>query len=71
MAKAAAADTPQSSEIVHEAALAQELGVHPRTLRRWNDDGIGPPRIQINKKIIYRRAALSRWLEARESNPKR
>ena len=41
---------------------ADELGVTRRTLDRWHTRRIGPPRIQIGRKILYRREAVREWL---------
>jgi hypothetical protein len=35
--------TPTLAEYYTEAELAEELGVHPRTIWLWRRDGKGPP----------------------------
>jgi DNA-binding transcriptional MerR regulator len=47
-------------------ALASELGVHPRTLRKWSESQIGPPRTQIGRLTLYRRESVREWLAGRE-----
>lgn len=42
--------------------LAKELGRTRRTIDRWHARRIGPPRIQIGRKILYRRDAVRDWL---------
>jgi predicted DNA-binding transcriptional regulator AlpA len=52
---------------ISEQQLADQLGVHWRTIYRWRQLGIGPPVTQIGpKKIAYRADAVRDWLMARE-----
>ena len=46
--------------------LAAELKLHPRTLRKLEEQGLGPPRTRVGRKVLYRRAAVEEWLLARE-----
>lgn len=46
--------------------LAAEIGVHVRTLRKWDELGIAPPKTQIGRLILYRRESVIEWLEGRE-----
>jgi predicted DNA-binding transcriptional regulator AlpA len=46
--------------------LAQALGRTVKTLDRWNLNGLGPPRVQIGKLVLYRKAAVEKWLLDRE-----
>jgi hypothetical protein len=48
------------------AELAQQLRIHPRTLRKFDTEGFGPPKTPIGRKILYRRAAVTEWLLERE-----
>lgn len=45
---------------------AEEIGVTPRTLDRWHAERVGPPRTQLGRKILYRKAALMDWVARRE-----
>jgi hypothetical protein len=45
---------------------ARQLKKSERTLGRWHRKGIGPPRSYNGKTPLYRRAAVRRWLLARE-----
>jgi len=47
---------------------ADELGVTRRTLDRWHTRRIGPPRIQIGRKIYYRRESVRDWLLSNENH---
>ncbi len=47
-------------------ALAQELGVSERTVHRWEQLRIGPPRIMVGRKPYYRKEAVKAWLLAQE-----
>lgn len=42
--------------------LAKELGVSLRSLQRYNDARIGPPRIKLGKYIYYRKSAVEQFL---------
>ena len=48
------------------AELAAELGISGRTLERWARLRECPPRTRLGKRIVYRRAAVTEWLRARE-----
>ena len=51
--------------------LAAELGVSLRTLQRWHGLRCGPPRVTVGRTILYNVAAVRRWLENHEVEPKR
>ncbi len=46
--------------------LAQELGVTPDTLARWEVRRLGPPCTPIGRKMLYRRASVQDWIRAQE-----
>jgi len=46
--------------------LAEALGRSPKTLDRWDLNGLGPPRVQVGKLVLYRKAAVEKWLLDRE-----
>lgn len=48
------------------AALAAELGLAADTLARWESKRIGPPCVRIGRKVVYRRAAVQKWLVDQE-----
>ena len=50
------------------AELAAELGVNPRTLERWNNQRVGPPRVRLGRKVLYRRDSVVEWITASETN---
>jgi hypothetical protein len=49
-----------------KSRLAEELGTTKRTIDRWHQLRIGPPRTVIGRKILYRIEAVREWLESRE-----
>jgi hypothetical protein len=53
-------------EYIASTELADELGICERTLARWHRARIGPPRVAIGRRILYRRAAVAEWLRKRE-----
>ena len=48
--------------------LAKELQKSERTLDRWHQLRVGPPRSRIGNLVIYRRNALHEWLRKQELN---
>jgi predicted DNA-binding transcriptional regulator AlpA len=48
-------------------ALAAELGIHVRTLRKLDERNEGPPRTIIgHKAIYYKKESVLEWLQSRE-----
>ena len=46
------------------AELCRQLGRTRRTIDRWHSRGVGPPRMQIERLILYRVQDVRSWLEA-------
>jgi hypothetical protein len=46
--------------------LAEALGRTTKTLDRWDLNGLGPPRVQIGKLILYSKKTVEKWLRERE-----
>jgi len=59
------------SEYFTEKQLGQALDRDIRTLRRWDALRVGPPRIRVGRKILYRKSAVAHWLAQHESRPVR
>jgi phage terminase Nu1 subunit (DNA packaging protein) len=49
-----------------QVGLASLLGVAPRTLARWDERRMGPPKIKIGNLVLYDLAKLHAWLESHE-----
>jgi excisionase family DNA binding protein len=50
--------------------LARELRVSAKTLERMRARGDGPPALKLGRKrLLYSRAAISRWLRSRQERP--
>ncbi|MFN3349092.1 helix-turn-helix domain-containing protein [Pseudorhodoplanes sp.] len=49
--------------------VAAEIGVSRYTLRRWERRRVGPPRVRIGRKVLYRAEAFREWLVSRERHP--
>lgn len=45
---------------------ASFLDISVRTLARWENERVGPPRIKARGKVLYRRESLVDWLDAQE-----
>jgi hypothetical protein len=54
-----------------EEQLGLELNVTLRTLRRWQQLRIGPPRTRVGRRVLYRKTAVIQWLVNREQQPLR
>jgi hypothetical protein len=51
--------------------LALELGVTERTIARWHQYRIGPPRVRIGRKVYYRKDSVIAWVRACENSEPR
>ena len=49
--------------------LAAELDMCVRTLDRWHAMRRGPPRVTLGRLPLYRRAAVTAWIEKQERDP--
>lgn len=54
------------SDYISDEELAEELRVHPRTLKAWRAKGIGPPVTWIGKKPFSYLPSAREWLRSRE-----
>jgi len=46
--------------------LCRQLGKTRRTLDRWHSLGLGPPRVRVQRMILYRVEDVRAWLTAHE-----
>lgn len=46
--------------------LARQLGISVRTLDRWEVKRVGPPRIVIERTVLYNIDSARAWLASRE-----
>jgi hypothetical protein len=60
---------PANRAVLHDyitrQELAEQLGVHVKTLEAWERRRVGPPCQQIGKRIYYHVPAVRAWLEDR------
>jgi excisionase family DNA binding protein len=49
-----------------EKQLAEQIGVHERTLWRWRESGTGPAATFMGRRPLYRVEAVRQWLAAQE-----
>jgi len=54
-----------------KAQAAAALNTSERTLNRWWNERIGPPRTRIGVKVYYRIDAVNEWLRSKEVTPVR
>ena len=46
--------------------LAKELDVSERTIARWHHFREGPPRVEIGRKVYYRKESVLAWIASCE-----
>lgn len=46
--------------------LASYLGVSLFTVYRWNSDGVGPVRLRVRGRVLYREPDVQAWLARHE-----
>lgn len=49
--------------------LAQQLGLSPRTIDRWESLRQGPPRVSVGRTILYSIQSVREWLLSKEKQP--
>lgn len=55
-----------AGEYLTRAELAAELDNSERTIIRWDNAGVGPPRTVLGRRVLYRREGVLQWLRDRE-----
>jgi excisionase family DNA binding protein len=48
--------------------VAASLRISPWTLYRWNTLGVGPDRVRVGRRVLYRAADVERWLAERRAS---
>lgn len=56
------------AEILSERELAEYLGICTRTAARMRETRRGPVHVRIGRKVAYRAADVSAWLEAQRAD---
>jgi hypothetical protein len=68
---ALAAPAPEKQQspfgLMEKEETAAGLCITTRTLDEWHRRRIGPPRIRVGGRVLYRKSTVLRWLEKRES----
>lgn len=54
----------RTPELMSACRAARFLGINRETLRRWINQGHGPPRTRKGKRFYYVREVLKEWLRA-------
>lgn len=49
--------------ILNQKSLAHLLGIDRKTLYRWHDQKIGPPRVLVKKRYYYVMGSVEQWLK--------
>lgn len=51
------------SELLKAPEVAQQLGITPRTLRRWSRTGQGPAAVRVGTRYLrYRSEDVQKWI---------
>jgi excisionase family DNA binding protein len=54
----------RTPELMGAGRAAQFLGITRETLRRWINQGDGPPRVRKGKRFYFVKEVLREWLKA-------
>ncbi len=65
-AQAELAGSALLSDYFTQEQLAAELGVSWRTIHRWHELRIGPPRTRLGKLLLYHKESVREWMRANE-----
>ncbi len=58
-------------DFLSKKELADVLSLTPRTLDRYHAQRVGPARIRVGRRVLYRKDAVLDWLRANEQPPVR
>ena len=53
-------------DLLTTAQVSALTGLSPATLRYWRHANEGPASFRLGKRVLYRREAVERWIEAQE-----
>ena len=59
------------SDLISDEEFCNELGIHHRTLKRWDALGDAPPIVKIGRRAFRRRSAIPAWIAAHEQQKTR
>jgi predicted DNA-binding transcriptional regulator AlpA len=60
-----------AKQLLTEDELIQLLGITRRRLIDWKTRRIAPPRVQLQKRILYRTSTVLEWIGEHEEKPLR
>jgi prophage regulatory protein len=55
-----------ASEIMFADQIEGEFNIKASTLRYWASVGEGPPSFKLGRRRVWRRAAVTAWIEQQE-----
>jgi predicted site-specific integrase-resolvase len=55
----------QTLKFYNQTELAETLGISPRTLEKWRQNGEGPMFIKLGKRVAYKESDISKWINTR------
>lgn len=48
--------------------LSRILGVAPKTIYRWAEEGTGPPALKVGRLLRWDPATVHRWIQAQQTS---
>jgi hypothetical protein len=66
--------TPQFQGWLSKSDLAKEFPGGPvseKTLDRWHEQRVGPPRVKCGRRVLYSMTQVEQWLSERAERPLR
>ncbi len=61
----------QRADWLSTTELADTYGLSVATLRYWRHIGYGPASFALGRKVFYRRADVTAWIELQQKNTRR
>jgi excisionase family DNA binding protein len=57
------------ADYIDLAPFAEQVGRHPRTVRRWMDQVNGLPFVKLGNRILIKRESALEWIAGLEHRP--
>ena len=52
------------SKILRLHEVSEQTGIPEATLRFWRHSGYGPPSAKLGRRVVYREADITAWIDA-------
>ncbi len=64
-----AAEVHTVVELWSELHAASVIGVSGQSMSRWRKAGVGPPYLRLGRKVLYRPADVTAWIDSQVQHP--